>query len=41
MRVLDPKRPGKHTVSFRTFDAWYGYAYSELSAVDWHITVTP
>jgi hypothetical protein len=39
--LIKPLPPGEHTVSVRTFDAWYGYAYSELSAVDWHITVTP
>jgi len=39
--LIKPLPVGEHAVRVRTFDAWYGYAYSELSAVDWHVTVTP
>jgi hypothetical protein len=39
--LIKPLPPGDHTIKVRTFDAYYGYEYSELAAVDWHITVTP
>jgi hypothetical protein len=39
--LIKPLSIGEHTVKTRVFDSGYGYAFSELQAVDWHITVTP
>lgn len=38
--LIKPLPVGEHTVKVRTFDSYYGYPFSELAAVDWHITVT-
>jgi len=39
--LIKPLSIGQHTIKVRVFDAYYSYAFSELQAVDWHVTVTP
>lgn len=38
--LIKPLSVGEHTINVRVFDSGYGYRFSELQAVDWHITVT-
>ena len=39
--LIKPLSVGEHTIKTRVFDSFYGYPFSDLQAVDWHITVTP
>jgi hypothetical protein len=38
--LIKPLSVGEHVINVRVFDSGYGYRFSELQAVDWHITVT-